>query len=187
MALSRLVWIKGMSKALAAILLFTLFYHPVSAQGSTNLGTSAVVLHWEPSPSPGIIGYRIYYGTASGQYVTSVEVGSVVTATITDLTVGISYYFAVTAFNADGDESDFSNEYKFVPGLNVVQLRVANGHCVLTVMGLAGQTYEILATQDFSAWTVIGTVVLDAGGSLDFTDPDAANFSQRFYRTRLHP
>ena len=50
--------------------------------------------------------------------------------------------------------------------------------------GPIGHTYDILATQDFVTWTVIGTVTVGASGSLDFTDTNAASFSKRFYRTR---
>jgi len=36
-------------------------------------------------------------------------------------------------------------------------------------------------------WTVIGTVTVGAGGSLNFADTNAANFPQRFYRTQAIP
>jgi hypothetical protein len=66
-----------------------------------------------------------------------------------------------------------------------VQLRVTPARqFVLTVNGPIGHTYDIQATQDFKTWTVIGTVTVDASGSLDFTDTNAASFSRRFYRTR---
>jgi hypothetical protein len=54
---------------------------------------------------------------------------------------------------------------------------------VLTVTGIVGHNYEILATQDFKTWIVIGTVTVGASGSLNFTDTNAASFSSRFYRT----
>ena len=50
--------------------------------------------------------------------------------------------------------------------------------------GPVGQTYDLEATQDFTTWAVIGTGTIDANGSLSFTDPEAGNFQQRFYRTR---
>jgi hypothetical protein len=48
--------------------------------------------------------------------------------------------------------------------------------------GRATHTYDIQATQDFMAWTVIGTVTTDTGGSAGFTDINAASFPRRFYR-----
>jgi hypothetical protein len=59
-----------------------------------------------------------------------------------------------------------------------------DGQVVLTVTGALGRTYDIEATQDITAWIVIGTVTLDASPSLEFSDPDAANFPNRFYRLR---
>jgi hypothetical protein len=38
--------------------------------------------------------------------------------------------------------------------------------------------------QDSTVWTVIGSVTVGAGGLLDFTGTNAANFPQRFYRTQ---
>ena len=101
---------------------------------------------------------------------------------------GVACFFAVTAYGTNGLESSFSNESSFVPGTPIVQIRAAPaGQFVLTVSGLVGHMYEILATQTFTDWTVIGTVTLGAGGSLDFTDTNAASFSKRFYRTRELP
>ena len=54
----------------------------------------------------------------------------------------------------------------------------------MTVRGLTGHTYEILATPDLKTWTVIGTVTLGASGATSFTDSNAASFAKRFYRTR---
>ena len=65
-----------------------------------------------------------------------------------------------------------------------MQIRVTpTRQVVLTVTGQIGHTYDIQATQDFTTWTVIGTVTVGAGGSLDFTDTNAASFPKRFYRT----
>jgi hypothetical protein len=186
MVLDGVLQMKRLTMVLVAILSLALLHQPLTAHGATGSGQYPLTLHWDPSSSPGIAGYRVYYGTASGNYTTSVEVGNVTTDTVAGLTGGVTYYFAVTAFDTDGDESDFSNEISLVPGQTAVQLHMAaNQQFVLTVSGLTGRTYDILATQDFSAWTVIGTVTLDASGSIDFTDTNAANFSQRFYRTQL--
>ena len=142
-------------------------------------------LNWNPSSSPGVAGYRVYYGKTSGIYSNSVVLGNVTTNTFSGLAGGVTYYFAVTAYDTNGLESSFSNESSFVPGIPTVQIRTAPaGEFMLTVSGLTGHTYDIQATQDFMTWTVIGTVTAGDSGSLDFTDSDAANFPQRFYRTQ---
>ncbi|HSF28947.1 MAG TPA: Ig-like domain-containing protein [Candidatus Tectomicrobia bacterium] len=70
----------------------------------------AVVLAWERSSSAGILGYWLYYGLASGVYDTALDVGDVGTASVGGLTPGQTYYFAVTAYDADGAQSPYSNE-----------------------------------------------------------------------------
>ena len=86
------------------------------------------ILSWDPpatnadgSPLMDLGGYRIYYGTSSGFYETALDVGDVITSTVTNLTEGSVYYFVVTAYDLSGNESDFSNEVKlrllgFPPG-----------------------------------------------------------------------
>ena len=149
--------------------------------------TYSVTLTWDPSPSPQVVGYHLYYGAASGNYTNSILTGNATTAIVPGLASGVTCYFAVTAVGADGQESDFSNEVTYRQQLPAAQLQilsVSGGQFTLTVAGVAGHTYDIEATPDFTTWTVIGTVTLDASGSLEFTDTNAVNFPQRFYRTR---
>ena len=169
---------------------FALLHHPVQTLGATVPAGSSVTLTWNPNMDPNVAGYNVYYGVASHAYTQMVNVGNVSTATISGLVEGATYYFAVTAYDSLGQESDYSNEtsYTVPAALAKVQLRSAPaGQFILTLTGPVGRTYEILATQDFTAWTVIGTVTLGASDSLDFTDTNAASFSQRFYRTQEKP
>lgn len=89
-----------------------------SAQGSTNL----VNLSWQPSPDTNVIGYNIYYGTASRAYTNEISLGNNTSATISDLVGGVTYYFAATAYDAAGDESDFSNEIQYNVPTSVIWL-----------------------------------------------------------------
>ena len=68
-----------------------------------------VSLAWDHSVSPGVVGYKIYFGQASGKYGTPITIGYQTTYTVTGLGPG-TWYFAATAFDASGNESDFSNE-----------------------------------------------------------------------------
>lgn len=70
----------------------------------------SVTLAWDASPGPNAIGYRVYWGTASHIYWQSLDVGSQTTGTVSTLASGTNYFFAVTAYNANGVESPFSNE-----------------------------------------------------------------------------
>src|SRR5580692_5766021 len=67
-------------------------------------------LTWNPSPDPRAVGYMLYHGLASGIYTSSLDAGSNLTATVTGLTPGLTYYFAVTAYSSDGLQSPDSNQ-----------------------------------------------------------------------------
>jgi hypothetical protein len=54
-------------------------------------------------------GYKVYYGTSSGNYTVLKNVGNVTTYKVGNLSSGL-YYFAVTAYDTSGNESDYSNE-----------------------------------------------------------------------------
>lgn len=69
-----------------------------------------VSLAWNPNPEPDIAGYILYYGSASRTYPQSTNVGNVTTATVQGLLDGSTVYFAVTAVNTAGLESDYSSE-----------------------------------------------------------------------------
>lgn len=75
---------------------------------------SSVPLAWDASTSSNISGYKVYYGNASRSYSTIKTIGNQTTYTVDGLGMG-TWYFAVTAFDKDGNESDFSNEVsKFI-------------------------------------------------------------------------
>ena len=71
--------------------------------------TRSVSLSWDPNTEPDIAGYKVHCGTSSGVYSQFTDV-SQTTASVSDLAVGIRYYFAVTAYNKAGLESGYSEE-----------------------------------------------------------------------------
>src|ERR1022692_2237899 len=73
----------------------------------------SVSLAWDPSPDTNVVGYKVYYGVASRTYTNIVDVGDVTNTTISGLVEGTTYYFAVTAYNILGMESDFSAEVSY--------------------------------------------------------------------------
>jgi len=72
-----------------------------------------VTLAWDPSQDSVVVGYTVRYGTNSGSYSDFVVVGLSTTATLTGLSEGISYFFAVSAFTFSGLESDPSEEIQY--------------------------------------------------------------------------
>ena len=72
--------------------------------------SATLALTWQPSPSSGVVAYRIYYGTSSGIYQWSLAVPNTTTAQVTGLATGTTYYFAVKAVDTAAMESPASNE-----------------------------------------------------------------------------
>ncbi len=68
-----------------------------------------ITLLWDANSETNLAGYKVYYGTASRTYSAPVVLGKQTTYTLTGLAPG-TYYFAVTAYDTSGSESDFSNE-----------------------------------------------------------------------------
>ena len=79
---------------------------------ATATGSQAanVTLAWDSNAESDLAGYIVYYGTVSRNYPNSVDVGMVNSYQVTNLTAGQTYYFAVTAYDSQGNESAFSNE-----------------------------------------------------------------------------
>src|SRR5438876_6257837 len=69
-----------------------------------------VTLAWDPNTETDLAGYKLYYGTSSGSYPSSVDVGNLTSYTLSGLLEGRIYYFAATAYNLSLGESGFSNE-----------------------------------------------------------------------------
>lgn len=76
-----------------------------------------ITLFWEPSPSPNVIGYAVYYDQVvpeAGQKWANVnDVGNVLTTTMPkSMFAKGMWYFSVTAYS-ETQESDFSNVVDF--------------------------------------------------------------------------
>lgn len=103
----------------------------------------AVTLGWNPSPSE-ITGYNIYRGLASQAYDTILPVGNVTNATVSGLTPGTTYFFAVTAVCSDL-ESTFSNEISYT---------TPNANTPPMISAVADQIVEVNESMPPTAFTV---------------------------------
>jgi len=87
---------------------------PEQAPTSTLASPGTAVLTWTASPSPQVSGYLVYSGTGSGAYDqvrgAGLKACNALTYTYRGLRPGVVYYFAVTAVDAIGNESVYSNE-----------------------------------------------------------------------------
>ncbi len=93
------------------------------SEGGASGGTAEgeITLAWDSETDPAVTGYKIYYGTVSkavsGQYEHSTDVGmatqpsaNTTSYTLRGLTIGQTYYMAVTAYDKSHIESNFSPE-----------------------------------------------------------------------------
>jgi hypothetical protein len=81
-------------------------------------GQSSVTLAWDADAGNNIAGYRLYDGVASRTYTNIIAVGNVTTSTVAGLAGGVTYFFAVTAVDTNGLESDYSSEVSYTVPLS---------------------------------------------------------------------
>lgn len=67
-------------------------------------------LRWNSNRESDIAGYKLHYGSASRDYEFAVDVGNETNYTICGLQNGQAYYCAASAYDTQGNESDFSEE-----------------------------------------------------------------------------
>jgi hypothetical protein len=80
--------------------------------------TSTVTLSWQTpvsstdgSPMADLSGFNIYYGKSPQSYDEMIDAGNVRTYVLPNIPAG-TYYFAITAYDSSGNETDFSPEWK---------------------------------------------------------------------------
>jgi hypothetical protein len=141
----------------------------------------AVTLAWSSSADTNVTGYNIYHGGVSRIYTNNVNVGTPLTCTVSNLLRGSTYFFAATAYNALGMESDYSNETSYrvpVPPVppRVITITVISG---LEQIEVSGRRSEVGPTSDrqpltSALWT----------NTLTLTNPPG---SAAFFRGTLAP
>jgi Bacterial Ig domain len=126
---------RGRRPALLVLLFIGLF----ALAPSSCLAVESVSLDWDPSPSPDVAGYNVYYGAAPRAYTNTASVGNATNTIISGLVEGVTYYFAATATDATGLESDYSNEVNYsVPVAATNQLPTMDALGNFTVSENAG-------------------------------------------------
>jgi predicted outer membrane repeat protein len=94
---------------------------PAAPEGLTiTVADSIVTLNWTANTEPDLAGYKVYYGQNEGgpydgigaaEGDSPIDVGDVTTTAISGLPVdSATYYFVVTAYDNEDNESYFSNE-----------------------------------------------------------------------------
>jgi hypothetical protein len=81
-----------------------------TATGSASLTWNPPTQNTDGSPLTDLAGYRVYWGTSQGNYSNAVTVNNPGLSTyVVDQLTPATWYFTVTALNAAGVESGFSN------------------------------------------------------------------------------
>jgi len=167
---------KNLSATLLALLVPALFFcSPTQADQS-------IALAWNPSPSPGVVGYVVYYGTDGSNFNNEIDAGSNTFATLTGLQPGTTNRFEVVAYSTNGVESPPSNLIEYsVPGTPVTAKTIlvqsnASTDITLLISGQgtlaqnltgkvfqAGKQYTLTAAPAkgmvFAGWVSSGVVV----------------------------
>lgn len=137
------------SKVLHIIFLAAFLYFSLPLP---TLHSAQVTLAWDASAGPSIAGYIVYYGHESGSYTYAKDVGKVTSCTVANLQEGTPYYFAVTAYDHSGQESDYSKEVSNdIPG--TCTYRIPQTSPFIKQSGGTGAVS--LTTQAGCAWTAV--------------------------------
>lgn len=151
-------------------------------------------LAWNPSLSPNLAGYNVYFGTNSGSYIYQVNAGNSTSTTISNLAPGTTYYIAATAYDTQGNESPLSGEISYTvlsvgapTTLTTGSSSNSSNPGALQFLAQTGHWYEVQATTDLINWTSIwqsGSFPADT--YMEYTDTNAGSYSSQFYRLIIH-
>lgn len=144
----------------------------------------AATLAWDPNPEPEVAGYRVYSGRVSRAYDSFLDTG-ILTAVNVPTSPGTNF-FAVTAYDVNGLESDYSVEVSLVvSNANTApaafpDMYAVSRNATLTVPASSG----VLAndtdgngdtlTASLVSGPASGSLTLNANGSFNYTP--AANY-----------
>ena len=156
-------------RSLMTALMLSIISMAIPRTGAT---ASQATLSWAPtttysngSPVTSLGGYKIHTGTASGNYSRTETVGNQTSWTVADLADGATYYFAVSAYDSNGNESSLSNE---------VTKTIAAAPVTYSITATAGSGGSITAQGNVTANTAtsgtstISSVIVVKGASQTF-------------------
>ena len=112
--MERIIFWAGLSRVRLALLVSVVFFAGIPGFAAQN-----VSLSWDASPDENVVGYNIYYGANSADYTNMLVAGSATNMLVFGLVEGTTYYFAATAYDIAGVESEFSNEVSYSVPLDV--------------------------------------------------------------------
>ena len=154
-------------------------------------------LVWNANPESDVVGYKVYLGTESKNYTSVTEVVGSTKMRLPSVSLGTTFYLAVSAYNAKGEESPRSAELKVIadvpapaadtsvsfnaPGQGQLQWRYPKADVPMA------DKFTIYSSEDLKAWKSAGTVDASAPSSSDanwlyFKFPYAADKGRLFFK-----
>lgn len=166
-----------------------------------NLGGHSIWYRWTaPSTGNAVIStdgstfhtlLAVYHGSTLASLVLDGNFGGldyVRTGSVSfNATAGVEYHIAVDGYDGaiGGLLLTVNPQLLKAPHVDALT-RDAGGVVKLTLSGTPGEKYEVQSAQNLGTWAIRGQVA-NVSGAVQFTDPDAASVTQRFYRAALVP
>ena len=151
---------------------------------SAAWASQSVTLGWDAISDPQIVGYRLHYGTSTGNYTQFFDVGASNTVTLTNLTAGTDYFFVVTCYNTVGAESLPSDEVSFSVAANVAPAvslvspgNTINGPATVTLSASASGTNASIVRVEFYAGSSKLGVATTAPYSIVWNNAQPGNYN----------
>jgi fibronectin type 3 domain-containing protein len=122
----------------------------------TMPASDRVSIQWNPNSEAILAGYKVYFGTASGQYTSTIVLGKTTNTTVSGLQEGVTYFFAVTAYDTSGLESDPSIEVSYTrpssgPQISTIPNQVTLEDTAKVVSFTASRGTNLTGTLSFTA------------------------------------
>lgn len=158
--------------ALIALLVITAM--ATTSLRATPAAAAQASIAWSaPTDSTGVTGYKVHMGNSSGSYSEHVDVGNTTSYSAGSLSDGSTYYFAVTAYNAAGQQSAYSNEisrtFAALPTTYTITATAGAGGTITAL----NNTKVSTATGDTSTIT---SVTVASGASQSFSIAAASGY-----------
>jgi hypothetical protein len=157
----------------------------------------SLALAWEPNSEEDVVGYKLHYGTESGNYTAVLNLGTELACSLHDLPENTTYYFAVTAYNSFGIESDFSEELSWAvpagrdPGNGPFEIILLStppvgGGCTVTWQSHPKYLYRILSSDGNDFWRTRARNIKATGTISSWTDRSVSDCSL-YYDVEMVP
>lgn len=170
---------------------------------------AGAMLSWDPpttnmdgTPAVDLAGYKLYWGTSPGVYtnvVTApicincpVPVAGATERACVALAPGDTYYFALTAYDTDGNESDYSNEVsKAIPSVSSLAGNIdatspgsasrVDGYDLTYVLKCFGSAIPLSCTEaGFATWAANSCNAADLSSDAKIDNADVTGVTSNF-------